>query len=188
MSEASCFASQSRLHFNGALKRRDSSVAQPLLRSWLSLFQLFPVFAFVPPDLSCSPAAKNFKKDELREERGKGGGEREGGREGWGAEGKVKDKAWEEVKRGNHIFGHRLRRGERGSRSAEGEGRGQVKVREFDGDPAGWVFIFLLILLRCSLPWRIVVEMDFGAAASNPCGPSFHLPLSPSLPGPRVER
>lgn len=119
-------------------------------------------------------------------------GRREGRRgEGWGAEGKVKDKAWEEVKRGNHIFGHRLRRGERGSRSAEGEGRGQVKVREFDGDPAGWVFIFLLILLRCSLPWRIVVEMDFGAAASKPLWtllPSLSSSLPPSLPGPRVER
>lgn len=80
-------------------------------------------------------------------------------------EGKVKDKAWEEVKRGNRIFGQRLRRGERGSRSAEGKGRGQVKVRELDEDPAGWVFVFLLILLRCSPPWRIAVEMDCGAAA-----------------------
>lgn len=116
-------------------------VVSPLLVQSLFNCFLFLLLFLQTPAACLEPRIKKKKKNELGEERGKGEGE-----------GQVKDKAWEEVKRSNHIVGHSLRRGERGSRSAEGKGRGQVKVRELDGDSAGWVFIFVLILLRCSPP------------------------------------
>lgn len=102
-------------------------VAPALLRSWLSPFQLFPVLLLFL-QTSAAHQQPRISKEKL--------GEKEGKKK------IVKDKAWEEVKRGNHIFGHGPRRRERLPQSAGGEagkGRGQEEgLSEGQGHGVGW--------------------------------------------------
>lgn len=142
-------------------------VAPPLLRSWLSPFQLFPVLLLFL-QTSAAHQQPRISKEKL--------GEKEGKKK------IVKDKAWEEVKRGNHIFGHGPRRRERLPQLAEGEagkGRGQEEgLSEGQGHGVGWGSDQLGIHLPTPPPPPPLAALeDCGGEGRcvrprGPCGPS----------------
>lgn len=143
-------------------------VAPALLRSWLSPFQLFPVLLLFL-QTSAAHQQPRISKEKL------------GGKEG--KKKIVKDKAWEEVKRGNHIFGHGPRRRERLPQSAVGEagkGRGQEEgLSGGQGHGVGWRSDQLGIHLPPPLPPPLAALEDCGGKGlrrcvrpRGPCGPS----------------